>query len=293
MDALCRDETDAPYSLSRTDFLARGADPDGKGDYQGCSEFNPIMVFSKAENQELSKPGKKPERDATNAVNRRVLIYFFPPGSSISPQQWPCPRAKEGVAGCKLFFFPDGDVRRTPQDKHREYAKDRNTFACSFYDSLAQLSPCESVRQTLRLRLFDPDKKPIPNAPYRLSVLGTGDERAGVAQPDGTVVEPDVLAPSNCLLRWGDPALKQTPVQLGYEVTLSLDVDLDDQDDESFRRRLNNLGYAETQFFADSVCAFQRDYGLTPDGRLGERTKAAIIDAANFGFSRDEIAAKQ
>jgi hypothetical protein len=292
MDAICRDETGAPFSLSRTDFLARGADPEGKGDYQGCSEFNPIMLFSKAENKELSKPQKREERSAANAVNRRVLVFLFPVGSSISPELWPCPRAKEGVARCKAVFWPDGEVRRSFQEKHREYAHDKDTFACSFYDTLAQLSPCESVRKTLRVRLFNPDKKPIANAPYRLSILDTGDERVGTAQPDGTVVETDVLAPSKCLLRWGDPSLKQKPVQLGYQTTLSLDIDLDEQDEDSFRRRLRNLGYQETQFLADSLRAFQRDYDLAKTGELDQPTKDAIIDAANFGLSKNEIAAK-
>ncbi len=292
MDAICRDESGNPFSISKTDFLARGADVDGKGDYQGCSEFNPIMLFSKAENKELSKFQNKAARDAANAVNRRVLIYLFPPGTSINPSLWPCPRAKEGVAGCKLVFFPDGDARRAFQDEHREYEKDKNTFACAFYDTLTQLSSCESRRKILRVRLFDSQKNAIANAPYRLTILDTGDERTGTAQPDGTLVETDLLAATNCVLRWGDPRQKQKPMPLGYQTTLSLNIAVDEQDEASFARRLSNLGYPETKSLADRVSAFQRDYGLTETGKLDPNTKTTILDAANFGLSKSEIAMK-
>ena len=56
MDWLCGD-----LKLDKSRFLARGADPKGKGDYQGCSEFNPILLFSKDENKELEKD--KPKRN--------------------------------------------------------------------------------------------------------------------------------------------------------------------------------------------------------------------------------------
>jgi len=43
LQKLCPQE----LQLSRTDFLAQGADSGGKGDYQGCSAFNPVLIFSK------------------------------------------------------------------------------------------------------------------------------------------------------------------------------------------------------------------------------------------------------
>jgi hypothetical protein len=42
MQALCP----ADFNLTPHDFLAQGADAQGKGDYQGCSSFNPALVFS-------------------------------------------------------------------------------------------------------------------------------------------------------------------------------------------------------------------------------------------------------
>src|SRR5262249_10628096 len=38
MDALCTPE----FKLKESDFVAQGADPLGKGEYQGCGEFNPV-----------------------------------------------------------------------------------------------------------------------------------------------------------------------------------------------------------------------------------------------------------
>src|SRR5262249_17342245 len=79
MDAICQDETGAPFVLEKTDFLGKGADAGGKADYQGCSEFNPLKVFSKDENDALSQPSQRQVRNDENAPNRRVLIFLFPP----------------------------------------------------------------------------------------------------------------------------------------------------------------------------------------------------------------------
>src|SRR5258705_6656612 len=46
MDALCGPDL---VLDKKTDFLGGGADKDGKGDFQGCGEFNSILIFSKEE----------------------------------------------------------------------------------------------------------------------------------------------------------------------------------------------------------------------------------------------------
>src|SRR4051812_44221648 len=46
MDFLCCDAQGEPVTMSAEDFLARGADPKLRGDVQGCSEFNPVIVLS-------------------------------------------------------------------------------------------------------------------------------------------------------------------------------------------------------------------------------------------------------
>lgn len=126
-----------------TDFLAKGADKDGKGDFQGCGEFNPLMVFSKTEVEAFKKSGDTATRNKENAVNRRVMVLLFRPGLTIEPAKWPCPRAKEGGAGCRVRFFSDGDDRRANKDARREFKDTKDTFACRFYHLQVTRSPCE------------------------------------------------------------------------------------------------------------------------------------------------------
>jgi hypothetical protein len=208
----------------------------------------------------------------------------------VAAARWPCPRAKEGVGGCKARFFSDAAVRRTFQEKRRKFEETKDTFACRFYQRLTGPSPCETIRTTLRIRLFDPSKNPIPSAPYSLTFLSNGELREGKAQADGVLIESNVIAPTRCALRWGDPRLKQTPVVLGYHLLFFLDIVPDDEEEASFRRRLNNLGYSETEFLSDAVRAFQKDYEIEETGELDATTKQAIIDAADHGLSKAEIA---
>jgi hypothetical protein len=132
-----------PTPLQKTDFLGQGADPKGKADYQGCSEFNPLLLLSTKESQTLPKA----ERDEENARNRRVVIFMYRAGMKINPKLWPCPTVAQGTADCvKRFFGPPktGELRRKPGGERREFEKTRDTFACRFYDRNARLSPCEA-----------------------------------------------------------------------------------------------------------------------------------------------------
>lgn len=142
MDAIC------PLKLTKADFLAKGADSNGKGDFQGCSEFNPVMVFSQSENTELSKPQNQKKRNEENGPNRRVMALLFRPGISVTPAKWPCPSANAGVGGCKDRFWSDGEKRRSNQAVRREFVKTKDTFACRFYHRLAISSPCEGGAPT-------------------------------------------------------------------------------------------------------------------------------------------------
>jgi hypothetical protein len=157
MDVLCRvDGAGGTLRLTLDDFLGGGKDPNGKADCQGCSEFNPTLVFSKEEDRELQRPESRERRNRANRPNRRVLVLVFRPGSRVDPKRWPCPSVKEGVAGCrKRFFkavagtaFADGDARRAPQAERREFEKSGDTFACRFYDRLVTGSPCEIITLT-------------------------------------------------------------------------------------------------------------------------------------------------
>lgn len=258
MDAICRRKSGDAFSVDRKKFLGGGADQGGKADYQGCSEFNPIRVFSISEDQELNQPARHAERNQKNAVNRRVLVFLFRPGFTIDPGGWPCPRAKEPSAGCRKQFWPDGDKRRNPQDNHREYAKDKNTFACAFYDAMARFSPCEAVRKTLELRLFDATQKFIKNAPYRLTA-GSHESRTGTAGADGRLREENLLAGSTLKVEWGFENDKEP---YPFQLTIRLDFTRG-SDDEQNRKRLNNLGY-RLDDNKSNVRSFKEDYGITP-----------------------------
>lgn len=134
-----------PNKIEKSEFLGGGVDPKGKGDYQGCSEFNPIMRFSKTEEAEFNKPANRQARNEENAINRRVMVLFFKPGTTMPLTAWPCPRTVEGIQGCRNRFFASGDKNRSAQATRRTFSKTENTFACRFYHRLVEISPCEGI----------------------------------------------------------------------------------------------------------------------------------------------------
>lgn len=150
MDLLCGD-----LKLDKsTDFLARGAGPDLKGDVQGCGRFNPLVLLSSEDEQRFKKAFSakdtgtlRMERDPQNAPNRRVMILIFRKGSQILPSKWPCPSYKDGPAGCKKRFFPNGDVLRSKHVSGAQEVFDQShdTFACRFYQRISDGSPCHGV----------------------------------------------------------------------------------------------------------------------------------------------------
>jgi hypothetical protein len=70
-------------TLSKTDFLGQGAGPDREGDFQGCSEFNPLLIFSQEKQAEFDRAKANNDADGIarrneqNAQNRRVLGLVF------------------------------------------------------------------------------------------------------------------------------------------------------------------------------------------------------------------------
>lgn len=137
----------------KKDFLGRGADAGGKADFQGCSEFNPLLIFSDERQRVFSSAEHDQdarvlaERNRGNALNRRVMILIFRKGSKVDVARWPCPRASEGVAGCKKRFFSDGESRRSRRlsDEDRTFDATGDTFACRFYQRVSDSTPCEQV----------------------------------------------------------------------------------------------------------------------------------------------------
>jgi hypothetical protein len=149
MKSLCP----ANMNLTKQDFLAQGADPNGKGDYQGCSSFNPLLIFSQQKAHQFNQAVQNNDqagieaRNAANAPNRRVVILLFMVGSKVDPAKWPCPSASAGKAGCLKRFWSNGDDRRHNRlpDTDRKFDDAQDTFACRFYQRISDRSPCEAI----------------------------------------------------------------------------------------------------------------------------------------------------
>ena len=194
MDEVCVGGNGKPFSLEPGQFLGRGADPDGKADYQGCGEFNPVLMFSAAEQRAFEQSQDKTERNRENAPNRRVLALLFRPNAKINTAAWPCPRAKEGAAACRRRFWSDANLRRTVQERRRKYEDTHDTFACRFYDRLNVGSPCEKVVPGppgicfVFLKLFDGAfEAELANKAYTLRGLQRNTSIQGKTNGDGVL----------------------------------------------------------------------------------------------------------
>lgn len=171
------------FGLPKRAFLGGGADDQGKADYQGCGEFNPVVVFSKAEEREFARAEAKAQRDLANAPNRRVTVLLFPPGTQIDRNRWPCPRAGEGPAGCRKRFWSDAVRRRAAGEERRERPVDRTTYACRFYDRLAEDEPGVGMPVALRFVSWLPD----PGTRVAVAAGSSADGLPGPLRPGRTV----------------------------------------------------------------------------------------------------------
>ncbi|MET1023336.1 MAG: peptidoglycan-binding protein [Pseudoxanthomonas sp.] len=142
MEALCGPGL---HLHRQRDFLARGADAQGKGDLHACGEFNPLILPSAQDQARFEREDAQQARNAFNAPNRRVLVLLFAPGARIDPALWPCPAAEDGDAGCRRRFWSDAATRRQLRlpDAERRYARGQDTFACRFYERLVDGAACE------------------------------------------------------------------------------------------------------------------------------------------------------
>ena len=165
-DAICHDPQGERFVLDATDFIAKGkAGKALKGDVQGCSEFNPVFLLSKAKEDLAAKdPVLAQVRNDLYVADRRVLVFAFEYGTEIDFHQWPCPAAREGFGGCTIRFWSDHAKRRSETDDDRTFGDDMsflnvddgnnlvetpiektgNTMKCRFYHAFAVNSPCEA-----------------------------------------------------------------------------------------------------------------------------------------------------
>ncbi len=309
--------------LGKKDFLGQGADPRGKGDMQGCSEFNPSLIFSQQRNDAFTSANDTQGRNDANARNRRVLVLLFKKGSKIDVTKWPCPRVSEGVAGCKQRFWADGEQRRSMRlpDTDRLFEKTKDTFACRFYHRLLTNSPCESPVLSLKIRLFDPQGRPLPFAPCLITQgtattaarasgappapLGTTAAEASgavskVGKDDGYVSVSIQKLPATINVRWSRPKkAEDTGAPLpnvndldDFEYVKDVIVAMPDDDaDDTVRSRLKNLGYDTRPVtlipgYGDPITVFQNEYkpqfaDMVVDGTLNDPTKRAARTSHN------------
>ena len=170
MDHICCDPSGNPFKLEKSAFLGRGADADGKVDYQGCSEFNPIVVPSKKQNQAAANPSRANQRDFTNASNRRVTLFFIAPGTEIVVDEWPCPRVKDGPADCRKRFWSDGATRLAPTAESRRQRDSHDTYACRFYERITLTAAPEELGEVrpgeVRARWSKSQVLPVHNSAF-------------------------------------------------------------------------------------------------------------------------------
>ena len=289
MDALA-----GTLKLTPADFLARGADPHGKGDYQGCGEANAILRFSKAQDQEFQKPENKAARNAGNAPNRRVVAFLFRPGSIVAPGKWPCPNVQNGPAACHKRFWSDASTRMAAQSEQRKYEETRDTFGCRFYDRIAGASPCESplVRGKLRWLLDDPFLGFL--AGIKVNVTYESGATETVVSDGSGYIE---------LYRdLGDYADVEFTTKLRKHDLRIFVVLAGVATPKGAWRRLVNLGFVRVEqppgeaphpdALASAITEFQAVNGITPTALLDATTQAAIGDRHEATVSRKDEPAK-
>lgn len=279
MEELCGPE----LKLKKIDFLGHGDDAGGKGDFQGCSEFNPVLIFSQKDQTKFEQDKDKTERNAENESNRRVMVLIFRKGSRVNPPKWPCPRANESAAGCRKRFWSDGEKRRGTRlsDQPRKFEETADTFACRFYHRLTSDSPCERLFGVLQIRLYDGFAQFIPLAPFTTSAAEKpSKEEIGRADTRGIILLRDIPIPSQQTIRWGFPPEAGEDAEFMFSRTVFLISD-NDQSPEASLKRLKNLGYDGADE-KDNIVGFQLDYGSLVDppledtGEFDDRTRALV-----------------
>ena len=269
MDTICRDQKGQPYSLDKhDDFLARGEDPGGKGDYQGCSEFNPKLIFSQDEEHRFRQYGHRDERNAENALNRRVIALMFRPGTKVDPESWPCPRVKEGIIACKKRFWSNGEHRRSHHlpTERREFETTQDTFACRFYHRLTYLSPCEQIRLATKkytLRLLNFDLEPAVNAACWITVGGRVYETS--TDERGLVIISAPIVATTCHARWR----LSCSTSVDHLLVERDEIVLRPSDDQGTSQRLNNLGHRQ-ETTDDQIRSYQFEMGRRVTGQVDD-----------------------
>lgn len=269
MDAVCRDEANSPFEIPAGAFLGHGKDSLGKGDYHGCSEFNPVVVFSAAEAERYQQPSQTAARNEANAPNRRVTVFFFPEGTEIDLDRWPCPRANEGVKACRKRFWSDAKVRLANGPGHREYPTAPDTFGCRFYDRL-ELDAAPKSRRTVIVQLHDPVLDPVPNTSVSVE--------AGAGRTIETTTDSQGWIHCQVATEVAQVVVRYTPPSTGVEYRVTLNLPPLDRTDERYLGHIRNFGFGDpTDPERQVILKFQAsEKTIRLTGLIDEPTKLAV-----------------
>lgn len=268
MNLLCTDLDGSGFTLDASkDFLGKGGDASThRAAVQGCSEFNPVMIFSRAEAAANAASKDTTARDQENAPNRRVVGLLFPASIEIDLGRWPCPAATAGTGACRKRFFSDAARRRQPAAERRTASTSADTFACRFFDRLASATPCGGSGKVTVTRLVLQSfpgvaGRGMADVPFTLRVVGRAD-RVGRTGPDGSILITFEEGTTTLLEIFGTTYHLEPGSTIPAATTL-----------EGMQGRLALLGYMPGPFTGDVTPAFDRailqyqaDQGLDPDG---------------------------
>lgn len=166
---------DPDFEIPPTRFLGKGTAKGARGAYQSCGSNNPVVVYSAKLHEEVKNlSSAEPLADSLYALNRRVSVILFRPGTEVNPASWRCPLISESDDGCRRRFWSDAQSRLAPGDATRWHESGEKTFACRLYERLNAGSPCEMATLNRILRIFLQDEKgrPITDEPYSLQIDG-------------------------------------------------------------------------------------------------------------------------
>jgi hypothetical protein len=291
MNLLCGD-----VKLDKSaDFLARGAGADLKGDVQGCSRFNPVMLFSSEDEagfqqawDDQDQPTLRGERDPRNSVNRRVMILVFRKGSQVLPTKWPCPSYKGGVADCTKRFWSNGQDRRSTHDSgaERKFALTHDTFACRFYQRLTNNAPCVPLDPILdRIRLHDAFGQIMPGVAYELSFAGQ--TLRNHTDNEAFILERLGQSADRCVIKWDPQSSDAGGAQtFTYQADLFLNL-LDFTSDDAVKRALHNVGFPIDQDYQENLRHFQSIYSLDVTSQNDEPTRSKLFEIFLVNVARD------
>jgi len=233
-------------------FLGEGAQA-----FQGCSNFNPLRIIAPEMEVWDEVTGDYETRNLENGPNRRVVAFLFPPGTRVPA--WPCPKATEGIGGCRAQFCADAGDRRRSRDQPRErrpektgeeygewraialagslertgpekdYTAADDTFCCRFYEMLAADAGCERTRDLtwLTLSLVDTAKFPGFEADYILTFDDDDQtQRYGLSE-NGWLREWVPVEAAHCIIEWRKRpcATRYDPQDEDYPHSVTLDLD--------------------------------------------------------------------